>query len=400
MNERLQAANQARSASTSPIDHSRDVSPFRQDSPFAASSSQFAPTSGRIGTVAEIRSRQKAEADARAYRQHHPPPDATEQKTISPKDALLEYPDVDDASSSLFPPPQSSTQASQRSYAPLVDNRQSMPNMNYTMPPSNFNFVQPTVPASASFTGVSETPKFGSNLFRPTSNTSSLQDSNPDYPAHLVSMETSASESADPLHPSPRDHGREAEEDDEDEDASDADIERPNRTTADTGTYTCTYHGCSLRFESPAKLQKHKREGHRSQHGHSSSISGASSTSPANDPTTSSRHGSVSQDNSGIVTPSASGMTPAALLRNSQAGPHRCDRINPSTGKPCNTIFSRPYDLTRHEDTIHNAQKKKVRCQLCTEEKTFSRSDALTRHMRVVHPEVDFPGKHRRRGAE
>jgi hypothetical protein len=22
----------------------------------------------------------------------------------------------------------------------------------------------------------------------------------------------------------------------------------------------------------------------------------------------------------------------------------------------------------------------------------------LTRHMRVVHPEIDFPGKHRRRG--
>jgi len=43
-------------------------------------------------------------------------------------------------------------------------------------------------------------------------------------------------------------------------------------------------------------------------------------------------------------------------------------------------------------------RKQKVRCALCTEEKTFSRGDALTRHMRVVHPEVDFPGKHRRRG--
>jgi uncharacterized Zn-finger protein len=92
-------------------------------------------------------------------------------------------------------------------------------------------------------------------------------------------------------------------------------------------------------------------------------------------------------------------MTSAAILeRNSQAGPHKCERINPTTGKPCNTVFSRPYDLTRHEDTIHNARKQKVRCALCVEEKTFSRNDALTRHMRVVHPEVDFPGKHRRRG--
>lgn len=77
----------------------------------------------------------------------------------------------------------------------------------------------------------------------------------------------------------------------------------------------------------------------------------------------------------------------------------QCERINPSTGKPCNTIFSRPYDLTRHEDTIHNARKQKVHCPLCTEEKTFSRSDALTRHLRVVHPEhVDNMSRSRRRG--
>lgn len=45
------------------------------------------------------------------------------------------------------------------------------------------------------------------------------------------------------------------------------------------------------------------------------------------------------------------------------------------------TNISQPYDLTRHEDTIHNARKQKVRCQYCTEDKSFSRSDALTRHM-------------------
>ena len=145
-------------------------------------------------------------------------------------------------------------------------------------------------------------------------------------------------------------------------------VPRPASTASDAGTYTCTYHGCPLRFETPAKLQKHKREGHRQ-------------TTPS---------GSASTTDAG---PSSPG------LLNSQAGPHRCDRINPSTGKPCHSIFSRPYDLTRHEDTIHNARKPKVRCQLCVEEKTFSRSDALTRHMRVVHPEVDFPGKHKRKGA-
>jgi len=152
-------------------------------------------------------------------------------------------------------------------------------------------------------------------------------------------------------------------------------MKKPVGSSADSGTYTCTYHGCTLRFETPTKLQKHKREGHRQ-------------SAPL--------IGSVGANRSGS-TDSGSGMTSAALLRNSQAGPHKCDRINPTTGKPCNTIFSRPYDLTRHEDTIHNARKQKVRCHLCTEEKTFSRNDALTRHMRVVHPEVDFPGKIRRR---
>jgi hypothetical protein len=34
------------------------------------------------------------------------------------------------------------------------------------------------------------------------------------------------------------------------------------KPTGYTGTYACTYHGCALRFETPAKLQRHKREGH------------------------------------------------------------------------------------------------------------------------------------------
>lgn len=78
-----------------------------------------------------------------------------------------------------------------------------------------------------------------------------------------------------------------------------------------------------------------------------------------------------------------------------QSGPYKCGKINPSTGKPCNTLFSRAYDLTRHEDTIHNSRKEKIRCEYCVEEKMFSRRDALTRHMRVVHPNEDFPGKTR-----
>jgi hypothetical protein len=132
---------------------------------------------------------------------------------------------------------------------------------------------------------------------------------------------------------------------------------RPEGTSTDGGTYSCTYHGCPLRFETPTLLQKHKREGHRQAH---------------------------------------SLMTSSSF--NSQAGPHRCERINPSTGRPCNEVFSRPYDLTRHEDRVHNARKQKVRCDLCTDDKTFSRADALTRHYRVCHPDVEFNGKQRRFG--
>ncbi|KAK4243086.1 hypothetical protein C7999DRAFT_45020 [Corynascus novoguineensis] len=76
-----------------------------------------------------------------------------------------------------------------------------------------------------------------------------------------------------------------------------------------------------------------------------------------------------------------------------QAGPHRCDRINPRTRKPCNKVFSRPYDLTRHEDTFHNARKQKIRCRLCTNEKTFSRPDTLTRHHQRIHSGVTIPSK-------
>lgn len=150
------------------------------------------------------------------------------------------------------------------------------------------------------------------------------------------------------------------------------DPHRPTGSSADSGTYTCTYHGCTLRFETPALLQKHKREGHRQAH----AISG----------------GQPRADKSGATIPSS--------LFNSQAGPHRCHRINPSTGKQCNTVFSRPYDLTRHEHTIHNARKKKARCELCTDDKTFSRGDALTRHYRVCHPDVEFPGKRRKRAGQ
>lgn len=64
---------------------------------------------------------------------------------------------------------------------------------------------------------------------------------------------------------------------------------------------------------------------------------------------------------------------------------HRCEHSD-SSGAPCNKMFSRPYDLIRHQDTIHAAVRKTYRCEHCGDDsKTFSRMDALSRHIRVKH---------------
>jgi hypothetical protein len=138
-------------------------------------------------------------------------------------------------------------------------------------------------------------------------------------------------------------------------------LRNPNMDASEK-TYTCTYHGCVERFDTQKDLQKHKRDAHRPPNGHHS-------------------------------------MTRSTNQLSSQAGPHRCNRINPSTRRPCNTEFSRPYDLTRHEDTMHNVSKRKYRCPYCTtDNKTFSRRDALTRHHRVAHG-IDTSRRRQRQAA-
>lgn len=371
--QRLQAANsQHLSASNTQIPltiPSRDRSPFRQGSPLAPVGNSFPSQSQnlRFNTATQMREQQKAEADARALQQQieRSSPSGIAPNTISPKDVDLVYHESeDDRNAPLFPPQQHQQlqsptyqqhsmvsrehnevddAASQHSYGSMTTSRRESSSAYSTasqglQQQSNFNFTPPSVPG-----GIRVPQQYP---FVPVSRRqpSNLSNATEDFPATLVSMESSSSEYA----------------------AEPSDNKKPVGALADTGTYTCTYHGCSLRFDTPAKLQRHKREGHRS----SASVIGGGDEN---------------------------GMTSQAQ-RNSQAGPHKCERINPSTGKPCNTIFSRPYDLTRHEDTIHNARKQKVHCPICTEEKTFSRNDALTRHMRVVHPQYADQQSRRRRG--
>ncbi|PLB34117.1 stress-regulated transcription factor RPN4 [Aspergillus candidus] len=376
--DRLQAANQDHltSRSQSPVGSiKRENSPFRQNSPYSAEFTSSGVPRSQMTTSVPV-----------------PQPGLTvsqgvaEPKTMSPKDALLDFHEPDDAGLPLFPAAtqsdftpstqadfNSSTQADFNLGDALGLRRESSGSFQ---PSQSFNSMESfptqyaTQPATPQYSFVQQQPQQAQQSApqppqaqlpsHPPSTQPQPQDvlqQTPNFPAPLPTFETTQFEpTGNDVLPST--------ETPEQMMMIHEDISRPANTSADSGTYTCTYHGCTMRFPTPAKLQKHKREAHRQ--------------------TTPGGH-LVGRDSASC---------------NSQAGPHKCERINPSTGKPCNSIFSRPYDLTRHEDTIHNARKQKVRCHLCTEEKTFSRNDALTRHMRVVHPEVDWPGKQRRRGRE
>jgi 26S proteasome regulatory subunit N4 len=375
--ERLQDAKNGhlseRSSASPASRDSREKSPYLPASPLFQEEFAKRVTPARLGSAAQMREQQKAEEDAIAMAKHDPNArrNFEPQKTISPQEALLDYEEPPEGTNmQLFPQntvsnlnggmripsmKQESTEenqvpsASQQSYHSMATTRRessSNQSTNSSSKPMGGRGGVPNVPQQYPFIAQSR---------RQTSSMQSTGESVPDFPAHLTSMESTKSDAAPPSS-----HGSES-------DSSYTSVQRPLKTTADSGTYTCTYHGCTKRFETPAKLQKHKREGHR--------------------------QSTPSQAAAALGSPAAA----AIAARNSQAGPHKCERINPSTGKPCNSVFSRPYDLTRHEDTIHNVRKQKVRCQFCTEEKTFSRNDALTRHMRVVHPEVDFMGKSKRK---
>lgn len=331
-NQRINTANSQHlnATSNSPASTtSRARSPFRTESPFASGHGQgLGPGNAQFHSVQSIREQgrdlretQFMQAQVNAAVESETP------KTISPKDAMLEFHEAEgEANFSLFP--QSSADLEMDQLA-VHCTQTAESGSGGTDSVSQMHFLPSQIPVGI------QVPQQYPFVARAQGHDSSVRLS----PASSSSIGSGSDLSGN--------------------------LTRPKGCNADGGTYTCTYHGCMLRFETPMLLQKHKREGHRQ-----TQALGASRVQEI-------------------------GALPGIL--NTQTGPHRCDRINPSTGKPCSTVFSRPYDLTRHEDTIHNGRKQKVRCNLCTEEKTFSRADALTRHYRVCHPDVDLPGKRHRR---
>ncbi|KAK3304494.1 uncharacterized protein B0T15DRAFT_536670 [Chaetomium strumarium] len=129
-------------------------------------------------------------------------------------------------------------------------------------------------------------------------------------------------------------------------------VEATNPGPSTANLYTCTYGGCPRRFMTKQDLQVHKKTEHQQHH-----RSGA--------------RGSNARE---------AGM--------SQSGPHVCYETNPVTGENCLTSFSRPYDLTRHQHTVH-ARKEKATCEICG--RWFSRGDALSRHRKHQHTDK-YPG--------
>ncbi|KHJ30868.1 putative c2h2 transcription factor protein [Erysiphe necator] len=346
---------------------SRECANFCQ-SPSMATNTNFRISSPslRIGTTLNLREQQKAENDVLVLQEQFRRGSSTKSSpnTISPKDVDMVYQeDGENSMASLLQSQKkmlstisigSDESISQKSYGGMATLRHdrsstfssSQPTLNQN---SNFTFSMPMIEQDIKCTAQPY-------LFHPT---------------HLHQQSSEISNTSANFQPSrPLKDTRSG--DFESDTKKKIELQKPAKVSANTGTYTCTYHGCTLRFDTPARLQRHKREGHRS------SSAAAVAASALN----------------GL---GCHGMTSVAH-RNSQAGPHKCERINPSTGKPCNTVFSRPYDLTRHEDTIHNTQKQKVHCPICEDEKSFSRNDALTRHMRVVHPEYVDTSSRRRRG--
>lgn len=344
--QRIQAANNQHLTAgvNSPVSAtSRDRSPFQPNSPLAAMPlndfSAMGTSQARFGSAQQMREQNKAIQDHVIQRQMGRSANTTTPPTtISPKDALLEFHEPEgEANFPLFPQQNTNNfNMDAITKAPTATSQPAFDGLPMAMDTFMFN-----TPLPSGLPNNIQVPQQYPFIAQPRQQSAVPSLSNGSLSSRVGSADT-GSESIQNSPP-----------------------KRPTDVSADGGTYTCTYHGCKLRFETPALLQKHKREGHRQAHGLNTRRDGY-------------------------------GMTSA--LQMTQAGPHRCDRINPSTGKPCNTVFSRPYDLTRHEDTIHNARKQKVRCNLCTDEKTFSRADALTRHYRVCHPDVEFHGKQRRRG--
>ncbi|CUS15532.1 unnamed protein product [Tuber aestivum] len=325
----------------------RDHSPFRANSPFhpaAVRVNQFPlPRSpSRTASLlpvgfgtASAQQEQEAELLPRQFQQGFDE-GSEAPKTISPKDACVDYcePEEEDAKGSLFPRDDAYSQdesvhgGSYKSSIHGDDDAQ-----------SDHSFGVKTEESFASMATSRRESDVSMNFNPPLyAGNANQQYAQVGFPYTYSQMGRHSEEDvSDPVS-----QASVIEEHDYDYDPTGSPNSKPAESKANRGVYTCTVPGCAQRFPTTAKMLKHRREAHRQS-------------------------------------------SPLSSIKSHHPGPHKCTRINPTTNKPCNTVFSRPYDLTRHEDTIHNTNRQKARCEICNDEKTFSRQDALTRHKKVKH---------------
>ena len=338
----LQQAQTQRSAARATPPTTRGHSPFRADSPFhpgAVYGTQFPQSPSRSTSImavgfstARAQREQEMERAAEMLKQQiqRGYEGSTEApKTISPKDAFVDYcePEEEGVKGSLFPQEEEYSQTGSVNGA----------NYNNSAQDDQEDVDVDDARSDQSY-GMKTEESFAS-MATSRRDSDSGMDFGPQYFSNGRDQQFTQAAFRSGFAPMNQSSEEERGHDYEMEGSLDS---RPHESRANRGAYTCTVSGCPERFPTPGKMSKHRREAHNQS-------------------------------------------TPLAV-RTHHAGPHKCSRLNPTTGKPCNIIFSRPYDLTRHEDTIHNSNRQKVRCELCTEEKTFSRQDALTRHKKVKHP--------------
>lgn len=318
----------------------RDTSPFRANSPFHPARTndpvQVSPraTFLPVAVYPSARARRELEKEREAealkiqmqkdYEECQKAP-----RTISPKDAYTEFtePEGEGVHGSLFEPSQQESYSSAASMSDSASAAGSYHDDDVKTEGSYGSMATSRRTSNANVPIDYSVPMFQHHQY----NQNLLDAAAYGWPA-----EHSSQEGSDPLSRTSDDYDYDS--------RSPMFHHRPEDVSSNSGAYSCTVHGCPQRFPTASKMSKHRREAHR--------------------------HG----------TP----MNREAIIRSQHQGPHRCSRINPTTNKPCNVIFSRPYDLTRHEDTIHNSARQKVRCEICNDEKTFSRHDALTRHKKVI----------------
>jgi hypothetical protein len=224
-NQRLNAANsQHLSARQSPVMSagSRERSPFRTSSPLAGTLHDFsAPSSSARGmpfnSAQLVGENKQLQHESRL--QHHMAGGRAPEtpSTISPKDAILDFPESEDNrnfplftseghdfadqfTKAMMPQPVHGIPASHDSQVAYLNTN--MPSVSGLQVPQQYPFV-------------AQSPS--------------------DTPPRLSSGPSSTgSNGSTPIR-----------------------LGRPVSTSADGGTYTCTYHGCTLRFETPALLEKH-----------------------------------------------------------------------------------------------------------------------------------------------